>query len=254
MKISILGSGNIASFFAKKLLAEGFMIHQIISEKVNRASELANQVNAQVVVNVTGLDEQIDALIIAIPDDEIKKNLLHINCVVIHCSGTCTLQDLATYSDHVGCIWPIYSITKAQLPAHKNIPFVVNHNSTKAQTIVEKIANCLSTQVCVLNDEQKAVTHLCATISNNFSNHLFTIAQTICQEHAIPFALLIPILELTINKLHHTLPANNQTGPALRGDTGTMQHHTDLLQPNDALIDLYKKMSALIQEYHHQKK
>jgi predicted short-subunit dehydrogenase-like oxidoreductase (DUF2520 family) len=252
MKISIIGSGNIATFFAIKLMQEGNIIHQIISEKVNRASELAYKVNAQVVVNLTGLDDNIDALFVAIPDDEIKKINLHVNTVVIHCSGTCQLVDVEKYSTDVGCIWPIYSITKNNLPNHKNIPFVINYNTNKAKMIVEQIANCLSNQVQFLNDEQKKIAHLTATISNNFSNHLFTIAHDICVQNNIPFALLIPILELTIHKLNTSSPANNQTGPALRGDKTTMDTHLALLANDTKMQELYEAMSAMIAAYHPQ--
>jgi predicted short-subunit dehydrogenase-like oxidoreductase (DUF2520 family) len=250
LKISIIGSGNIATFFATKLLQEGHVIHQIISEKVNRASELAYKVNAQVVVNLTGLDDNIDALFVAIPDDEIKKIVVHVNTVVIHCSGTCQLGDLEKYSDHIGCIWPIYSITKNNLPTHKNIPFVVNYNTDKAKKVIEQLANCLSNQVQYLDDEQKKLAHLTATISNNFSNHLFTIAHDICVQNNIPFSLLIPILELTIHKLNTSSPANNQTGPALRGDQGTMHTHLQLLKNDEKMQELYTNISALIMHYH----
>jgi predicted short-subunit dehydrogenase-like oxidoreductase (DUF2520 family) len=250
LKISIIGSGNIATYFATKFFAAGCTIHQIISERVNRASELAEKVNAQVVVNLTGLDSNIDALIIAIPDDDIKNLQLKIDTVIIHCSGTCTLDAIKNFSNNIGCIWPIYSITKNNLPTQQNIPIVINYNNSTAQNIVEQLANKLSTQVQLLSDEQKQIAHLTATITNNFSNHLFTIGHEICKKNNIPFSLIIPILELTIQKLNTTAPANNQTGPALRGDASTMQTHLALLQSNPDLQQLYQQISTLIQQYH----
>jgi predicted short-subunit dehydrogenase-like oxidoreductase (DUF2520 family) len=250
LKISIIGSGNIATFFATKLMQEGHVIHQIISERVNRASVLASKVNAQTVVNLTGLDDNIDALFVSIPDDEIKSISLQVNTVVIHNSGTCKLEAINSYSKDAGCIWPIYSITKDNLPSHKDIPFIVNYSSAKAKAVIETIANNLSNKVQFLNDEQKQITHLTATISNNFSNHLFAIAHDICTKNNIPFDLLIPILELTIQKLYTSPPTENQTGPALRRDKGTMQQHLQLLENNPKLQELYRLMSELIQQNH----
>jgi predicted short-subunit dehydrogenase-like oxidoreductase (DUF2520 family) len=170
--------------------------------------------------------------------------------VVIHCSGTCTLPTIQNFSKNIGCIWPIYSITKNNLPTLQNIPLVVNYNNDVAKNVVEQLAHKLSTQVQLLSDEQKQIAHLTATITNNFSNHLFTIGHDICKKNNIPFALLIPILELTIQKLNTSQPANNQTGPALRGDNSTMQTHVALLQNQADLQQMYLQMSKLIQQYH----
>jgi predicted short-subunit dehydrogenase-like oxidoreductase (DUF2520 family) len=250
LKISIIGSGNIATYFATSFYNAGCTIHQIVSEKVNRASALAAKVNAQVVVDLLGLDPDIDALIIAIPDDDIKKLQLKMDTTVIHCSGTNSLQSIAMFSKNIGCIWPIYSITKHHLPTIPNIPIVINYNNDSSKKTIEYLANILSTSVTVLQDDQKQIAHLTATITNNFSNHLFTIGQHICSQHQIPFSLLIPILELTIQKLNTSLPSQNQTGPALRGDDGTMHTHYQLLKFDADLQQLYQLMSKLIQTYH----
>jgi predicted short-subunit dehydrogenase-like oxidoreductase (DUF2520 family) len=250
LKISIIGSGNIATFFAVRFFKSGHIIHQIISENVQRASVLAAQVNAQVVVNLSGLDDSVDALIVAIPDDEIKTIAIKSSATIIHCSGTCTLEDVQAMSKNLGCIWPIYSITKSDLPVHQNIPIIINYNMPIAKNIVEELANCLSKQVHFLSDEQKKIAHLTATISNNFSNHLFTIAHQICKNNDIPFELLTPILELTINKLQTSTPSQNQTGPALRHDVSTMEAHLTLLQDNEKWQKLYRLMSELIMEFH----
>ncbi len=249
MKISIIGSGNIATFVATKLYANGHRIHQIVSERVARAKELAQQVQAQVVVQLSGIDPDVDALFVAIPDDELKTINLKITTVVVHCSGTCTLQDISHISENAACLWPVYSITKENLPYYKDIPIVINGNTDKAKDIVAKLANNLSTHVYNLTDEQKQYAHLSATISNNFSNHLFTIAHNICLENNIDFNILIPILELTIQKLKIQSPANNQTGPALRGDETTMAQHK-LLLPKVAYKEMYNLMSKLIGDYY----
>jgi predicted short-subunit dehydrogenase-like oxidoreductase (DUF2520 family) len=250
MKISIVGSGNIATYLAITLFKKGVQVHQIISERVARASLLAKEVEAQVVVNLSGLDDEIDALFVAIPDDEISTIPLKSKAVVIHNSGTCTLDKLSRISAHTACLWPVYSITKNNLPTHNDVPIIINANDAHSKIVVSKLAALISTNVTELTDDKKQIAHLAATISNNFSNHLFTLAHDLCIKNNIEFNILIPILELTIQKLKTQSPSANQTGPALRRDSSTIAKHEELLANEKNLQQVYNLITALIQQYY----
>jgi len=91
---------------------------------------------------------------------------------------------------------------------------------------------------------------LAATIANNFSNHLYTHVANLLQKQQLDFKLLFPILKETIHKLEINHPYQNQTGPALRNDTQTLQAHLDLLENEPDTKALYQLMTQSIQKVH----
>jgi hypothetical protein len=57
-------------------------------------------------------------------------------------------------------------------------------------------------------------------------------------------------MEETLQKAQSGNPASVQTGPAIRGDTNTLQEHIKLLSYKPDLQKLYTFISRNIQEYY----
>jgi hypothetical protein len=51
---------------------------------------------------------------------------------------------------------------------------------------------------------------------------MYKIGEEICEENAIPFEILHPLILETATKLNKLSPKQAQTGPAVRNDTKTM--------------------------------
>jgi len=49
---------------------------------------------------------------------------------------------------------------------------------------------------------------------NNFTNHMYTIAYDLCEEHNVPFDILKPLILETSDKIKKLTPKDAQTGPA----------------------------------------
>ena len=112
--ISFIGSGNVATQFAKAFHAEDISIVQILSKNFDLANELAIQVSAKAIAAIDNLDLSVDLIIIAVNDDFIEEiaNSLNSKGIVIHTSGTIDIAVLKNCSNNIGVSWPIKSIKK----------------------------------------------------------------------------------------------------------------------------------------------
>ncbi len=253
MNIAIIGSGNIATYFATKLFEGGHTIVQIISPTLENAQALASRFHCAYSSNTNELSDQAEMCILAVKDDIIKTILLQTdfkNKFLIHTAGSVTLNDLSGASPNLGCMWCMYSINKNHLPERTNIPLIINAANNDTLEKIKTLADCISSSVYSLSDEQKLTAHLAAVFANNFANHMFTIGQDILQQEQIPFDLLIPLIENTVEKLTYTSPDKLQTGPAIRNDKGTMAKHIELLKSHDDYRNIYTLLTESIQKKH----
>ena len=99
-----------------------------------------------------------------------------------------------------------------------------------------------------MNDEQKSIAHVSAVFANNFSNHLFAIAEKLLENQQIPFEIMMPLIKNMVEKLNNHSAAENQTGPAIRKDEKTIQKHLSLLTNDDKII--YETLTTSIQKLH----
>lgn len=250
MKIAIIGSGNIATFFATKFASCGHEIIQVISPNADHATEFARQFNCDYSTSINELKDETEVCVLAVKDDIIQSLLTQHNFnhkILIHTAGSITLGLLSNASPNTGCIWCMYSINKNHLPLRTNIPLIVNASNEATLNIVSQLASCISTSIYSLSDEQKLKAHLAAVFANNFANHMFSIGQDILQAEDIPFQLLVPLIENTVEKLNYSNPDKLQTGPAIRHDQETIQKHLNMLTNNETYFDIYTLITSSIQ-------
>ena len=89
--------------------------------------------------------------------------------------------------------------------------------------------------------------HIAAVFACNFSNHMYTIADTILKKSNIDFNLLLPIIKQTVNQLQKNNPKEIQTGPAKRKDKKIIQYHIDNLT-NKNTKEIYQLVSKSIMQ------
>jgi predicted short-subunit dehydrogenase-like oxidoreductase (DUF2520 family) len=130
-----------------------------------------------------------------------------------------------------------------------NVPLVLNAGSAEVLSITRQLAFAISPQHYVLTDEQKSALHLAAVFANNFTNHLYAISEQITGANGVPFDTLLPLILDTAQKVQHSLPRQNQTGPAIRHDQKTIDKHLAMLNDTD-LQQIYRLISGSIQQLH----
>lgn len=251
MRIVFIGSGNIAHFFAPVLSRKGHDIVQVYSRTHAHASALAALTGSAATDKLADIVTDADVYILAIKDDalaEVSAQLKFPGKTVIHCAGAVSLDVLEQVSENRAVIWSLYSVHKNNLPQSSTVPLIVEGNNDQALETAYSIAGAISESVLKTDYEQRQLLHLNAVFANNFTNHLLTIAQKICEANKLPFEILHPIIRQTLEQTEIIRPAESQTGPAIRHDEATMVKHLQLLSPYPEWQEIYARISKSIQE------
>lgn len=249
MTYYLIGTGNTAWFMATMLYAAGHVCKGIYGRDITKVVELANTINSTAHELVNSIPDDADVCILAVSDNAITticKQLSFKNTLLLHTAGAIPANALSATANNYGVIWPIYSITKSQLPTTRNIPTVVEVNNNSCLEDIKTIAKSFTDSIYEADSNKRKKMHLAAVFSNNFSNHLFAIAEKICEEQQIPFSVMIPIIAQTAERINGEHPSLLQTGPAKRNDTNTMQEHISLLNEHPEWEKIYKSISASI--------
>ncbi|MCU0374512.1 MAG: F420-dependent NADP oxidoreductase [Chitinophagaceae bacterium] len=252
MQITLIGSGRAAYALGQLCRQGGHKVIQVFGRNRQTTLALAEQFAAEAVFDWQGIRQQADIYIVALPDSMVPQvpALFQIEKgIIVHTAGAVPLQALAGAGKNFGVLYPLQSLTKHQdsLPA---IPLLVDGNTAENKTLLHDFALSLSPITGYATDAQRLGLHLAAVWVNNFTNHLFALAQEYCSQQGLNFGLLLPLIQHTSNRLQHTPAAQAQTGPAIRHDAATLQQHEALLQAHPDMLQLYRHLTLAIQQYH----
>lgn len=254
--ITIIGAGNVGHHLALKLHQEGYLIQQIFSRKIAKAQALAKQVNAKACNNLATLSQDADIYIVSIKDDGISTlakaiAFLDLNHkIVAHTSGSTAMDVFAPYFKNFGIFYPLQTFSVHKAVDFQQLPFCINANNPKTQKSLMTLAKSICPNVYEIDDQQRSILHVTAVMVNNFSNHLFSIAQQICTDKNVPFEILLPLIQETTEKIKHSAPPVAQTGPAVRGDQKTIERHLEFLDAYPHYQEVYRILSQSIQNFH----
>ena len=100
MRLVIIGSGNIATFFAHKFQLAGMQIVQIISAHLQHAKELADHFNASYSDTIKDLQTDADIYLFAVSDDVLLEFAGHLQLrrqfapvdIIAHYPNNCDLS------------------------------------------------------------------------------------------------------------------------------------------------------------------
>ena len=255
MKVSIIGSGNVATVLGRLLKQNNFLIKEIVSRSKTHASNLAKELGAISLDNIKAISKNSEAYIIAVNDDAIEtvSNQLSVgDKIVVHTCGSAPMHILKNASKNFGVLYPLQSLRK-EIVYSPVIPFLIDGNNNHSKNIITKLATSISNNVTEASDKQRMQYHLSAVIASNFTNYLFSLTKKYCTANNIQFALLLPLIEEVVNRLQVFSPAEMQTGPAIRGDISTIQKHLSLLKDFPQLKNIYEMMSESIGEVRSEK-
>jgi predicted short-subunit dehydrogenase-like oxidoreductase (DUF2520 family) len=246
MNIVIVGTGNVAHFFAKGIADSNAHKLLAVYARTNVAAlKFAREYSSTVLKTLDEIPANTDLVLLCVPDAAIGTFDFKCTCMVAHCSGTATLDVLEKYSNKVACLWPIYSITLEMDFAM--VPMVLTAHTICVDEM-RMFCDSLSANVFVYNQEQKAQAHLVATIGNNFPNFLFTQIEEYCHSTNLPKQLFLKLFRQPVHFFADGTNHEHQTGPAMRKDESTITAHEKLLEEHPALKSLYQNFTALIKE------
>lgn len=239
----VLGTGNVAKqLYTALIKSPGLELAQVVGrsqESLTYFSEVTTSNDFRNIVNA-------DIYIIAVNDDAITSvshSLVSKKGIVAHTSGAMEM-DIIPF-DNRGVFYPLQTFTANKALDFTTIPICIEANHLDSLNLLRTLGDLISENVYEISSGQRQKLHLAAVFSNNFVNHMYHVAESICLQEGLPFALLQPLIRETAEKINTMSPKEAQTGPARRNDTKSMEKHLELLK-HSSQRELYELLSEAI--------
>ena len=244
MNISIIGTGNVATVFAKLAYRHKYNIVQIIGRNESEGTALAKTVSA----TFTNLQEEIwdvDLIIIAVSDNALPILVDELNLpqtIIVHTAGSVSINIFKDKVVNYGVLYPLQSLRK-NMDEIPTIPFLLEANNETTYKTLEIFAKTLSPIVSPITEKQRLSLHIAAVFASNFTNYIYAETYQFCEAEKIDFNLLLPLIKETANRIVDKSPLEMQTGPARRNDEGTIAKHLMLLEKYPGIKNLYEYLT-----------
>lgn len=253
LRIVVIGAGNVAFQLSKSLSRAGHIIAQVVNRTEANAKLLASMTNCGYTIDAHKTLKDTDLYILAVPDGaitELCSTLPKLSGLVVHTSGSTSLDVLSPLGKDFGVFYPFQTFSKDHEVNLTNIPFCLEASSPSCLDLLKQLALSLGGNPIEMDSKQRQMLHLAGVFSCNFVNHMLAIAQILAEENEFDFQLLSPLVLETIKKALDGDPLKFQTGPASRGDSETIKKHLALLsRMDDDLRDLYLSLSTSIMNF-----
>lgn len=250
MKVTLIGSGNLATNLGHALKEAQVEILQIYSRTTTHAQRLATELCVDAFCEqIDGINTESDVYIVSVKDDaltllasELKTHLP--DKLIVHTAGSMPMDVLK--NEHRGVFYPMQTFSRQRLVSFIHIPVFIEATNAEDLQTLHTLATRLSDSVYELSSDNRKWLHIAAVFCCNFTNHMATLSARLLERHDIPFRVMLPLMEETIAKLHQLPPEKAQTGPAMRGDERVLQRHLQALKDDPELAEIYKLISKSI--------
>ena len=246
MKIVIIGSGNVAYHLAKAFTQNNIEVSQIFGRNEVELNKISEELN--IPYSTKDLDDA-DLYLISVSDSAVEQvsDLIKTEkALVAHTSGSLPLEILKG-NYRKASFYPLQTFSKTKNLEYSKIPFFIEAENQIDEKSLFELASLISDQVETSDYEKRKYIHLTAVFACNFVNHLFARAKEISDSQDLDFNYFIPLIDETVEKIHHLEPKSAQTGPAARGDERVLKLH-EVLITNEEHRKIYNTMNESIQK------
>ena len=251
MKITFVGSGNVAWHLSKALEEAGHSVQEIYSRNIKNAKSLSsNLYNASPTNDLDFSESKSEIFFIAISDDAIETITSDLRipegAIVVHTSGSKPLDCLELLFEKTGVFYPLQTFSKSRKLYFEEIPICLESDDEVVLKALASIAQSISPKTCYLSSPQRKVLHLAAVFACNFTNHLLALSKEILDKENLDYGLMNALISETINKALEHNPKEMQTGPAIRKDVKILQEHLQALTEDPDKKQIYRMLSESI--------
>ncbi|MBD5372853.1 MAG: DUF2520 domain-containing protein [Bacteroides sp.] len=231
MKISIIGAGNVGSNFAARFRRAGVEDVSLYSPSLGNMSAFNPHEADVVIIAVT--DDAIPGLLASLPSAP--------STLWIHTSGSVGIDAFEPEKyPRRGIIYPLQTMLKGVEPDWDNVPIFIEGDDE----LTSELARMLSPRVAPLDSLSRRRAHAAAVLCCNLVMYLWSLSERVMTEAGLDFSMLRPLMELTLERAVSGSPEQSLTGPARRGDLGTIHKHLDAL--DDETAEVYKLLTQNI--------
>ena len=248
IKIGLIGLGNAGSHLARELHRKHLGLHAVFTRDEAKANSIGRRMRVFYTHDLKKFPKDLDLYILAVSDSaisEVGEQLSEVigEANVVHISGAESSKVLAPFFKSYGVFYPLQTLTKSRKVKFKDIPICIEANNDRLKSMLLDLARGLSEKVFFVNDDERAWLHITAVMVNNFTNHLYSLAQKITNRQDLDFDLLRPLILETAAKVQKMNPEEAQTGPAARGDQKTIESHLKRLERYPDILEVYKVLT-----------
>jgi predicted short-subunit dehydrogenase-like oxidoreductase (DUF2520 family) len=248
--VGILGAGRVGAGLALALTRAGREVRLTSRRPVRVPAPLS----LTVAVDGPGAAwlGEVDALILAVPDDRIRPVAHHLwdtkgigpRHTVLHCSGVLgqeALAPLVPTRAALGSLHPLQTISDPEVaPERFRGAWAAVEGSSTALDVAEDLARAIGLRPFRITPKAKVLYHAGAVFASNYLVVVEAIAQRLLRHAGLSdedaWAALSPLVRGTITNLLAGDPRAALTGPVARGDTDTILRHLSALTLDDARV------------------
>lgn len=246
-RVAIIGTGNVADQICRVLLDEEIEIAGAFSRSASGRAAFGARWKVHTFDSLSEIAlEKPNLTIIAVNDSAVGEVSHHLpdHLAVVHTSGSVPMNDLKQATR--GVFYPLQTFSKEKEVDWRNVPLCIEGSDEDFTAQLMNLAGKISEKVNKVDSEQRKFLHISAVFACNFSNHMYSIAHQLMDDHGMDFDMLKPLIQETAAKIQSLAPREAQTGPATRKDEKTMNAHLELLAGSEKLRHLYGLISEQI--------
>lgn len=182
-------------------------------------------------------------VLLAVPDDQIAAAATALTprdgLLVAHCSGATTLEPLVP---HRGLsLHPLMTFTGEE-SSLRGVPAALAGTDAGAEAVGRGLAADLGMTTFAVAEADRAAYHAGATMA---ANHLLALQWAASRAGGLPPEALAPLVRATVDNWARLGPRRALTGPAVRGDTATVERHRAALADDPDLLAAYDALHRL---------
>jgi len=243
MDVSVVGAGRVGTALAVGLRRAGHRI-LAVSGGSSTADRVAQYLPGVPVVAAAEAAREAEVVLIATPDHLIEQTCVALarassfgdGCAVAHLSGATSLDALSA-ARSVGAtvlsIHPLQTFPDVDLALARlaGSGVAVTALSEQGFALGERLATDVGGCPFRLPDEAKPLYHAAAVFASNYLVSVLALAEGLLEDVGLPepMAALLPLSRATLDNVEVVGTAAALTGPAVRGDAGTVARNLDAL-------------------------
>ena len=250
INVSIIGTGNVASWLVYALTRAGVPIRQIYGRNLQKCQNLAASCGAEALDDICKLDKNSDLYLFSLKDDAYETVISSVPFrlpMAAITAGSISQEVLSPIADRFGVFYPYQTLTQGIDFKNLEVPLCIEGNTDEAARFLLDLAQKISSNVQYINEEQRKRLHLAAVFASNFTNAMYGTGFDLLEQENINPKMMLPLLHNTLDKIHTLHPWQSQTGPARRDDKKVMRSHLKALKKSE-LVDVYTLLSNYIQK------
>jgi len=258
--IAIIGPGRAGSALGRALHQAGYTIAAIGGRNPDNVRNLADELGARACQSPATTFDLADLTVLAVPDDVIQPlatEMVDSLCsaaghAAVHLSGAQDRSALRPLAQHgslrTGVFHPLQTFRRGP-EAVQNVAgtyFGIDADPPLRDQLMQ-MARDLQGHPFDLSGVDLAVYHAAAVFAANYPTTLLAEAITLAVEAGLDAETarqgMTTLLAGAVNNLRNLAPADAITGPASRGDQGTIERHLEALKHDPELQRLYRLLA-----------